>query len=300
MLKIDVEADFLEAFSFCWWDDFEDVSTHEIEEEFARGDAVAFLLGFGFVAAFDEVAQGLAAVFGLAGEDVEDEGKGNLEGGREGLGRGGLQFGEGVLVPVDVAFFGWALFDDLLLFPGGCFGFEFQVFDDVLGSLSDDVADVVKATAASAPRDLFEVAHGENAGALAVIFAHLGEDDGSDGNVDPDAESVGAANDLEETALGELFDEESIFGKQARVVDADSVAEEARHFFAVGRAEVGVDEGGGDLFLFLFGAEVLREKVLRSVGGRELGEVDEVDGGSVGFGEFADFFFKGGGGVFEF
>ena len=187
-----------------------------------------------------------------------------------------------------------------LLFAGGGFRFELEVFDDVLGGLGDDVADVVKAAATGATGDLFEVAHGEDAGAFAVVFAHLGKDDCSDGDVDSDAEGVGAADDFEEAALGQFFDEEAVFGKESGVVDADSVAEEAGHLFAVGRAEVGVDEGGGDFFLFLFGAEVLGEEVLGGVGGGELREVDEVDGGAVAFGEFADFFFEGGGGVFEF
>ena len=116
VLEVDVETDLLEAFSFGGRDDFEDVAAHEVEEEFAGLDAVALLFGFGFVAALDEVAQGLAAVFGLAGEDVENEGEGDFEGGGEGLGGGGLQLGEGVFVPVDVAFFGWGLFDDLSSF----------------------------------------------------------------------------------------------------------------------------------------------------------------------------------------
>lgn len=84
------------------------------------------------------------------------------------------------------------------------------------------------------------------------------------------------------------------------MVNSDSVTEKAGDFFAVGRAEVGFDEGVGDFFFFFFGAKILGEEVLGGVGGGELCEVNEVDGGAVCFGEFTNFFFESGGGVFEF
>ena len=51
------------------------------------------------------------------------------------------------------------------------------------------------------------------------------------------------------------------------MVNTDAVAEEASHLFAVGRAEVRFDEGGGDFLFLFFGAEVLREEVLGGVSG---------------------------------
>ena len=210
-LKVDVEADFLLLFALSGWDDFEDAATDEVEEEFAGGDAVTLLFGFGFVTAFDEVAEGLAAVFVLTGEDVKNKGEGDFEGGREGFWRRALQLLEGLFIPVNVAFLGRRFFDDFFLFAGGGFGFEFEVFDDVFGGLRDDVTDVVEATSSGASGNLLEVAHREDAGAFAVVFTHLGEDDCSDGDVDSDAEGVGATDDFEESALGEFFDEESVF-----------------------------------------------------------------------------------------
>ena len=82
------------------------------------------------------------------------------ETGNERLGRRGLEFGVGLFVPMDVAFFRRFAFFEGLLFVGGGFRGEAEVLDDVLGSLGDDVADGVEATAAGAADDLAEVADG--------------------------------------------------------------------------------------------------------------------------------------------
>jgi hypothetical protein len=65
------------------------------------------------------------------------------EAGDKRLGRGGLEFGVGGFVPVDVAFFRWFAFFEGLLFVSGGFGGEAEVLDDMLGRLRDDVADGV-------------------------------------------------------------------------------------------------------------------------------------------------------------
>ena len=112
------------------------------------------------MAVVDDFFQRGAAIFGGAGEDVEKGVMVDGEAGNERFGRGGLEFGEGLLIPVDEAFFrGLALFEGLL-FVGGGFGSEAEVFDDVLGCLGDDIADGVKSTAARAADDLPEIADG--------------------------------------------------------------------------------------------------------------------------------------------
>ena len=109
-----------------------------------------------------------------AGEDVEQGVVIDGEAGDERLGRGGLEFGEGLFVPMHVAFFRRFAFFEGLLFVGGGLGGEAEVFDDVLGGLGDDVAGGVESTAAGAADDLAEVADGEDLGAAAVVFAEAG------------------------------------------------------------------------------------------------------------------------------
>ncbi|MGC4071077.1 MAG: hypothetical protein QM760_00875 [Nibricoccus sp.] len=140
------------------------------------------------------------------------------------------------------------MFHDLLRLLGIGGGFFLGAFvgNGVLGGLDDDVADVVVALAAGAAGDLAEIADGENAGFLAVVFEKLGEDDGADGDVDADTEGVGAADELEKPFLRELLDEDAVAREQAGVVDADAVAEPALHFLSVGAVEADAFEGLGD------------------------------------------------------
>src|SRR5690606_28288813 len=101
------------------------------------------------------------------------------------------------------------------------------VLDDVLGGLADDEALGVESGAAGAAGDLVELPGAQAAGAAAVVFGQAREDDGSDGDVDADAEGVGAADDGQQALLGESFDQAPVFGEHARVVDADAGPHEA-------------------------------------------------------------------------
>ena len=93
------------------------------------------------------------------------------EAGDERFGRGGLELGEGLFVPMDVALFRRFAFFEGLLFVGGCFRGEAEVFDDVLGGLGDDVTNGVETTAACTADDLAEVADGENFCTTSIVLA---------------------------------------------------------------------------------------------------------------------------------
>src|SRR5690606_22324790 len=114
-------------------------------------------------------------------------------------------------------------------------GLHAQVLDDVLGRLRDHAALVVEPLAARPSADLLEIADAQDGGLLSVELAELGEQHRADGHVDADAEGVGAADDLEEPLLRELLHEQAVLREKPRVVDADSVANEALDLAAVGR-----------------------------------------------------------------
>lgn len=127
-----------------------------------------------------------------------------------------------------------------------------------------------------------EVASGEEGGFFAAEFAKLSEEDGADGNVDADAEGIGPADDLQQSALGELFDEEPIFWKKTGVVNADTMADPAANFRAVGGGEVETLQRFGKGGLFEFGAKGKAHEITRVASGFKLGEVDDVNRGLPG------------------
>ena len=167
----DIDDDFLRAAAFGGRDDVEDFRADEAAEKFEGVFLEELLFRGRFVAVVDNLFQCGAAVFGGAGEDVEEGVVVDGEAGDERFGRGGLEFGEGLLVPIDEAFFRRFAFFEGLLFVSGGFRGKAKVFDDMLGRLSDDVAGGVESAAASSADDLAEVADGEDFGAAAVVFA---------------------------------------------------------------------------------------------------------------------------------
>ena len=155
--------------------------------------------------------------------------------------------------------------------PCACFVGQAPVLDHVLGRLRDDVAAVVEALAPGAPGDLLEVAHAEDAGLLAVELAQLREQHGADRDVDADAQRVGAADDLEQPLLREPLDQQPVLGQQARVVDADAVAQEALEVLAVGRVERRAVQRRADRLLVRLRRHVDAHQVLGLLGGARAG-----------------------------
>ena len=232
-------------------EEFDDLAVEEGAEELPGAGAQGALLVRRFVTIGDELTH-RAATVRLATQDEKQHAVGNIEARDEALGRRSLETFEGFDVPADAALGGTLLHEFFLLLriTGGFF-FGALVLDHVFRRLGDDVAFVVVALAAGAAGDLAEIAHGEDGGLLAVIFPELREDDGTDRDVDANAEGVGAADEFEQAFLRELLDEDTIFREEPGVVDADAVTEPAAHFLAVGAVETDAFEGGlqGGFFL---------------------------------------------------
>ena len=241
------------------------------------------------VADGDESDQLAVAVGVAALEHIHQRAMVELEAAAHGLGAAVHEAEEDLLVPGDVALLRRLGLVDLdLLSAAVGLGLALAVLDHMLGRLADDPAAVVEPFAARPPGDLFEVADGEEGDLLAVELAELGEDDGSDGDIDANAERVGAGDDLEESGLCEPLDEESVLGEEAGVVDADAGGDEAAERGAEGAVEAEAGELFADAVAGILVGDVGAGEVLAELGGLALGEADDVDGGATAAEEVCD------------
>src|SRR6266849_8472458 len=131
---------------------------------------------------------------------------------------------KGVPVPGDKAF-GRRLFLHHFLARGHPLS-NADVLDHVLGSLGHDAAFVVKSLPARPPGDLLKVSHAENSDFFSVVLAQLGEEDGPNRNVDPDAERIRSTDDFKQTGLGQLLHPETVSGQKTRVMQPQTVTQE--------------------------------------------------------------------------
>lgn len=185
------------------------------------------LSGAGFVVVVDERADVLEGV-PTTGDDGQHHRVGDPHPGRHRLGLGADQPLEGRLPPGHEAL-GCLLPLDLVLLlrvvPG--LGDGTGVLDVVLGRFGDDVALGVVPGPSGTAGDLVELTGRELAHLGAVELRQAGEQHGADRHVDADAQGVGAADDGQQAALGELFDQASVLRQHAGVVDADARADQA-------------------------------------------------------------------------
>ncbi len=151
----------------------------------------------------------------------------------------------------------------------------------MLGCLDDDVAHRVEPGPARATGDLVELTGTEVTLPLAVELDEGGEHHGADRHVDADAERVGAADDAQVPGLDEPLDQTPVAREHAGVVDADTQAQEPRERAAEAAGEPLTRECVGDGLALLLGGDGDGGERLRAFQGRSLGEVDEVDRGTV-------------------
>ena len=211
-------------------------------------------------------------------DDVEDHRRRHPHIAGQRLGGGVDQPGHGRLAPRHHALGHLAAHQlSALLRVVGDLGELLEVLHLVVGRLDDDGARGVVAGPAGPPGDLVELAGAEQPGAGAVVLRQRREDDGPDRHVDADAEGVGAADDLEQAGLRQLFHQPPVLGQHSGVVDADPVPDQSRQRRAEGRGEAEPTDQVGDRGLLLLGAHVDAHQRLRPLQRRGLGEVDDVD-----------------------
>jgi hypothetical protein len=241
----------------------------------------------------------------LPGDDVDQHRVVDLHPGAQRLGIARDELVEGLLGPHDGA--RGRLLQlrlRLLLRVGGVArlgpGLGLLVLDHVLGRLHDDVSHGVEAGPPGPPGDLSELTHLEHPLPVAVELGEAGEEHGPDRHVDADAEGVGAADDRQQSGLGEVLDEPPVLRQHPRVVHPDPRAEQPRQRLAEPGAEPDRRHPGRDRLLVdpevasssEQGGGVLDRGRLREVndvhgrlpGGHELLErlVERVEGPGVG------------------
>ena len=123
-------------------------------------------------------------------------------------------------------------------------------------------------------------------------LAETGQQHCADRDVDSDAQSVGTADHLEKPVLRENFDEPSVLGQHASMVNADAVPDQARECLSEPRGEAETAQRFGDRFLLGLGTEVDARQCLGALERGRLREMHDVDRGLVGghqiFDGFAD------------
>ena len=218
-----------------------------------------------------------------AGDDIEDHRVVDPHPGLEGLGLGGDELVEGRLGPHDLPGGRLDLLDplDLHRVVTG-FGQAAGVLDQVLGGLHDHFTAGVVAGPSGPPGDLVELPGLEDPLAGPVELGELGEEHGPDRHVDADAEGVGAADDLEQAGLRELFHDAAISGEHPGVVNADSPAQQPsqRATETGGKAHTG--QPLGDSGLLLLAEQLQGVEGAGVLSGRGLAGVDNVDRCPVG------------------
>ena len=260
-----------------WRNPLDNFPVQQRAKQLPRAAAQRLLLGWRLVAVGDQLLQHPAAVR-LAAEHQQQQAGRNIEARHQSLGRRGLEAGESLLVPTDLAL-GRALLHELLLF------FRIArrlllgalVLDAVRRCLGDHIAPVVKTLSPGAARDLAEIAHAEHRRLLPVVFPELREHHRADRHVDADAERVRAADELEPALLRELLDEDAVFRQQPRVVHADAVPQPALHLLAVRTGETHALQLLLQCRLLLLRADAEAHQTLRGLRRRALREMHEVD-----------------------
>ena len=122
-----------------------------------------------------------------------------------------------------------------------------------------------------------EIPRTKGAGFDPAEFCQARQQDGADRHIDPDAESIGAADDLEQPALGQLLHQHAVTRQQSGMVQSDAVPQTAFHFLAVGTVERHVHDRFGDRRFLRGGAVVDAQQRLRGLGHVVLREVHDVN-----------------------
>ena len=256
-------------------DELDDLALDQRAEELPAAPGQRLLRLRRFVAARDERLHRPAAVLGAA-EHIEQHAVRDLELAGQPLGRRGDQAREGLLVPVDEVPLRRLALDEFLA-AAGLLLLEQQILDDMLRRLRHHPAAFIEALAPRAPADLVEIARAQDACLFPVELAKLREEHGANGDIDADAQRVGAADDLEQAALRELLDEHAILRQQPGVMQPDAVPQPLANLRPVRAAELEAFQRVRDRRFFLARADIDAREILRALGRFQLREMHDID-----------------------
>src|SRR5439155_14448064 len=137
-------------------------------------------------------------------------------------------------------------------------------------------AALVEALAARASGNLMKIARAQDRCLLPVILAEFAEENSADRHVDAHAQGVGAANDLEQALLRQLFDQNAILREQPGMVQPDAVLEPFPDFRTVRAGELEPFKEISNGVLLLARADVDAGEILRALRGLQLRKVNHI------------------------
>ena len=199
----------------------------------------------------------------------------NLEPGHQPLWRRLDQALESLPIPVGVVFVRGLPLHELLPVAFG-FLLELEVLDNMFRGLRDDPAHRVEPFAPSAPGDLVEVPGPQYRRLVAAVLAQASEEDGANRHIDAHAQRVRAANHLEQSALGQLLDQNAVPRQEARVVQPNARPQPPLDVRPVGTGKLHPFERGGDGGFFLTGRRGQTGEILSALCRIGLGEMHHI------------------------
>ena len=146
----------------------------------------------------------------------------------------------------------------------------------MLRCLGHDPAFLVKTFPPGAPGYLVKIPRAQDSHLLAIILRQAREEHRPDGDVDADAERVGAADDLEQPLLRELLHQDAVLRQQAGVMQTDPVLEPFPDVRSIRAGELEPFERAGDLVFLVTRTDVDAGEILRALGRFELRKVDDI------------------------
>src|SRR5204863_3641863 len=100
-------------------------------------------------------------------------------------------------------------------------------------------------------------------------------------HIDAHAERVSPGNDLQQSTLAELLDEQPVARQEAGMVQPDPVAQELLDVLTVRTAKAFTAQGLGKLLLLVLRAVVEAEQALRGLRGAPLRKIHDVNGSAI-------------------
>ena len=111
---------------------------------------------------------------------------------------------------------------------------------------------------------------------VAAVLAQAGKEDRSDRHIDANAQGVRAANHLEQSALGQLLDQNAVPRQQARVVQPNARPQPPLDVRPVRTGKLHPFQSGGDGRFFLTSRRGQTGEILSALGRIGLGEMHHI------------------------
>ena len=142
---------------------------------------------------------------------------------------------------------------------------------------ADHPSPIVMTFPSSPTTDLLKITHRQQSHLLPIIFTESCKKNGTNGNIDPNPKGVRPANQSQITLLGHSLDKNSISGKHAGVMDADSMAKVFLQLLAVRARKTFLSDALGNTRLERLVCHLKAREALGVFRSLKLSEVHDVN-----------------------